>query len=263
MSNIKNIKTTNIKTTNKKIPLETIKNNETIKDNKKLNTKKNKKIENNDADGEGENTSDNDSDLICDDSDNNTQEPEIKRKYGKQKKIIMNLNDDENKPVSAGGAMIYKITDGAMRFLMIKNCGLFEDIGGKIDDTDEDIYTAVAREVEEETNKQILAKNIIKRIKKAEYVYVPRSKYVVFFVEATDNEKKLKKTDFGEYELHDNFPRIIGWLTRSEFAKSNVIKFKLNFRLKNKNIFDKLMQIEQCDVIRAPSKNLFKKVTKN
>jgi 8-oxo-dGTP pyrophosphatase MutT (NUDIX family) len=168
----------------------------------------------------------------------------------------MFLDDDPAKPVTAGGVIIYKYVKGKMMLLIIETDGKYEDIGGKIDPDDSDVFSAVAREVQEETNEQIMSEDILDRLKIASYVYVPRSKYVVYIVEATVQEKKLKKTDFGEMEEHDAFPRTIGWIARDALMKPQTIQYKMNWRLKSKELFDKLIDIEKDGMFK---KKIFKK----
>lgn len=167
-----------------------------------------------------------------------------KKKASSNKRTIMYLNDDDAKPVSAAGALIYKRSAGKMKILIIENMNKYEDIGGKIDPTDESIYHAAGREIEEETNGMIKQDNIVERLQVAPYIYVPRSKYLIFIVEATKKEKKLKKEDFGDREIHDDFPRTIGWIRRDALTKSTVIQFKMNWRMKSKSLFDKLTDID-------------------
>lgn len=156
----------------------------------------------------------------------------------------MYLNDDDAKPVTAAGALFYKKVGKQMMILIIENEAKYEDIGGKIDPDDEDIMAAAAREIEEETNGQIKGENVIDRLKLAPYIYVPRSKYVIYLVEASPAEKKLKKSDFGDREDHDGFARTIGWISREELSKPASVQFKMNWRMKCKSLFDKLTDIE-------------------
>ena len=157
----------------------------------------------------------------------------------------MYLDDDPAKPVTAGGVMIYKYVQNKIMLLIIETEGKYEDIGGKIDPEDDDIYSAVAREVQEETNEQIMSDDIIDRLKLATYVYMPKSKYVIYIVEATDIEKKLKKVDFGDMEYHDAFPRTIGWIARDALMKPHNIQYKMNWRMKSKELFNQLIEIEK------------------
>lgn len=193
-------------------------------------------------------------------SKNNTKVNTQNKKSKTRITTIVHLNNDETKPITAGGVLFYKNVDGKLMLLIIETKGKFEDIGGKIDPNDEDIYHAVAREVQEETNKQILANNIIERLQKAPYVYVPRSKYVIYLVEASVNEKKLKRNDFGDEESHTKASRTIGWISREELTKPATIQSKMNWRLKTKVLFEKLNDIEKNSKFK---KKIFKSVFKS
>lgn len=124
---------------------------------------------------------------------------------------------------------------------------MYEDLGGCVDDEDEDIFTTVAREAYEESNKLIKKNSIKKRLNKEQikYSYSPKNKYIVYIVEATEHEQELKSKDFGDTEEHDGFKRTIKWISLDEFLKSEIIKYKLNFRLKNKKLFDILNEIKK------------------
>jgi len=180
------------------------------------------------------------------------------KKSSSERKTIY-LNDDVTRPVTAAGAIFYKQVGKDMMLLLIENRAKYEDIGGKIDPDDEDIYEAAAREIEEETNGQIKSDDVIERLKTASYIYVPKSKYVIYIIEANADEKKLKKDDFGDREEHDGFERTIGWIARKEIAKPTIVKFKLNWRMISKSLFDKLAEIEGQFKFK---KSLFKKKAK-
>lgn len=165
----------------------------------------------------------------------------------KRIKLTMYMDDDEKKPVTAGGILLYKYskTKGDYLFLMIypKSRNLFEDIGGRVDENDKNIHETVAREVYEETNKLIKKKSIIKRLVDSPYVYVPKSKYVIYFVRANDSEKKLTSKDFGTKEIHDDIEREMKWIPRKKLLDAKFIKYDLAFRVKHKKVFDTIKQI--------------------
>jgi hypothetical protein len=154
------------------------------------------------------------------------------------------LNGDPDKPITASGVLIYKNVSGRMQLLIIYANNKYEDIGGKIDINDSSIYDSTGREIEEETNGVIKKQDIIDRLQNARYVYVPTAKYLVFIIKASSKEKKLQKTDFGNKEIHSNINRTIGWIDRYQFSNINIIKYKLNYRLRKKQIFDTLQSIE-------------------
>ena len=153
------------------------------------------------------------------------------------------LDDEETQPIRAGGVLLYRNNEGSIDLLLVENRGYYEDLGGCTDTDDKDFYDTVARETEEESNKMIKYKSIHKRIRDAAYIYMERSKYIVFIVEATERESKLKQADFGSKEIHDDFERTIKWIPMDVFFGQDIIQHKLNFRLKNKKLFDKLKLI--------------------
>lgn len=154
------------------------------------------------------------------------------------------LNDDESKPVTACGIMLYRFVDNELEFLVVEGRGMYEDFGGQTDPTDKDLYHTAARETYEESNKLIKKSSLKKRLKKADYVYNARSKYVIFIMKANKDEKKLEAKDFGDRELHDDIPRKVRWLNSDTMLNADIIKHKLNFRLKMKSFFDKVKEIK-------------------
>lgn len=158
-------------------------------------------------------------------------------------RVTKYLDNDISKNITAGGLILYKKDkSGNLKLLLIKKKGMYEDIGGKIDLEDETIYDTVAREVEEETNNVISSNSIIERIKKAPYFYSSHSKYVIFVVKANSNERHLRKEDFGETELHDDIERTIKWTSFRKFMKN-----KMNGRMRIKQLFDKLYELEKIE----------------
>lgn len=158
---------------------------------------------------------------------------------------------DADQIVSSGGVLLYRFNDDQMELLLVNSRGGFEDFGGKIDNADKTIYKTVARETFEESNKLINKKTLESRLKTAPYVYVKRSKYVCFILEANNDESQLKSSDFGQIEIHDNIKRNVKWVKLSDFLKKEVIKYKLNWRLKSSALFSKLNEINNqrklCD----------------
>ena len=140
--------------------------------------------------------------------------------------------------------IIYRITNNKFDLLLSEARGLYEDLGGRTDDDDKDIISTVSREAYEESNKLLDIKSIKKRIKNADPpIYMKRSKYAVYIIEATKEEAKLKSEKFGNRELHDDVPRKIKWIPLTKFMLPDILKYKINFRLKNKLLFDKLKSL--------------------
>jgi hypothetical protein len=155
------------------------------------------------------------------------------------------IGNDSTNPIRAGGVIIYRKTkDNNIDLLLIFSRGIYEDIGGRTDNEDNDIYETVAREVGEETNQIIVYDSIRDRLNNAKYVYFSKSKYVIFLVEATDKESRLTSEIFGETEIHDNISRLIQWVSLDTVLESSVIKYKLNYRMKNPLLFNKLKNIQ-------------------
>lgn len=176
----------------------------------------------------------------------------------KQNRPVFNFKGNE---VSAGGIIFYRVNDNNIDLLLIENNRSIEDIGGQTDKEDNDIYETVSREVEEESNKIFKKKNLIKRLKdpSTKHVYTKKSKYIIFLLEATKDEKKLKKSDFGTMELHDNIKRTIKWIPLEIFLDKDVISEKLNWRLKNGILFKLLNEIKSDKL----GHNIFSKYAKN
>ena len=65
-------------------------------------------------------------------------------------------DNDEFKPIRAGGIIIYKIENNSIKLLLIRtnynNKEMYEDIGGKTDSNDISFLNTISREVGEETN---------------------------------------------------------------------------------------------------------------
>lgn len=163
----------------------------------------------------------------------------------KPKKFTFNLDNNEEHPVSAGGVLFYRKSKKSIDLLLVSSRGMFEDLGGRVDAADKTIFETVSREVKEESNKQFSKRDILKRVKACNnYIYMARSKYVVYILPATDEEAKLESSAFGDREIHDDIARTIKWIPLKNFLQKEVIEHKLNWRLKSKQLFDKLKQIE-------------------
>lgn len=176
------------------------------------------------------------------------------------------LNDEHDKPISAGGIIIYKFDHGNMLLLLQESrgspsrcSGNIEDLGGLVDKDDEDIYDTISREAKEETNNILSKSKIKKRIKLSPFAYTPRSKYVIYVIEANDFEKNLVSDDFGTREEHDDFERIIKWIPLNLFLTPEFIKHKLAWRLRNGQLFNILKKIDNDKKI---SSNMFFKKNK-
>lgn len=152
------------------------------------------------------------------------------------------LDDNVETPVMAAGVLLYKIKKNVVSILLSHNRNQYEDLGGRVDFDDETIFDTVVREAYEETNELIDKEKLKKRLKTAEYFYSKKSKYVVYLVKANNKEKKLKSSDFGDKEIHDNINRKIKWIKLHKIFDEP--KLKLNFRLLNIKLHDKLKSLQ-------------------
>jgi len=178
--------------------------------------------------------------------------PSKKVPVKKNQKTVFFVDNDMTKPVTAGGVVLYKNKKGKMHILIEDSQNKYEDIGGKVDPTDRDIYHTVARETEEETHGLIKETDLLDRLKKADTIYVPISKYLIFIVEANKYEAGLKKENFGDKESHDGFDRTIGWILKEDLLHPSIIKLRLNWRIRSKGLFDKLREIEEDMKFKTP-----------
>lgn len=111
----------------------------------------------------------------------------------KKARPSFNLDDDKDKPVTAGGVLFYRQTDNTIDLLMVDSRGGYEDLGGCVDSKDKTVLHTVSREVEEESNEQFIKKNVLKRVKKCnDYIYMKRSKYVVYILPATKRGIRIR-----------------------------------------------------------------------
>ena len=170
----------------------------------------------------------------------------MSKKSVKQKPIfnIKLENSDDEIKISAGGVILYRIKNGVLELLLMTNRNKYEDLGGTSDVGDLNIYDTVSREVSEESNELIDIKSIMDRIQKSDYILSKTCKYIIFIIKANDKERNLVSEQFGDREIHDDIPRTISWVPISEFLKSDTIKNNLNFRLKNRNIFEALKKLD-------------------
>lgn len=157
---------------------------------------------------------------------------------------IFYYNNDKNNEIKAGGLLIYKKENDNLFLLLIENRGLYEDIGGRCDLSDKNIIETITREVEEETNYIIKKENLDLVLENYEEFYNKKCKYLMLILHADEYLKNLKSEQFGDIEIHDNIQRKIKWIDINEFFDKNIIKYKLNFRLKNKILFDILENIK-------------------
>ena len=161
-----------------------------------------------------------------------------------QSRVVPSLNAKSKlytNTVSACGCLFYRIKSKKLQLLLIyyedPNWPKLDDLGGQIDDSDDTIFDAIARETSEETNNVITKEYIMERFadkKDIEEFYNQQSKYYVVLM-------KVKKTFhpdtevFGNFEKTDKIKREIKW------ADYETVKQNLAYRLlKNKKLMDYL-----------------------
>jgi hypothetical protein len=156
---------------------------------------------------------------------------------------IFHLN--KRNTIFAGGVLLYKIDDNQIYVLMSlpSYTNDYEDIGGKIEFTDTNIYDTVIRETMEETNDKIYIDKC--RLEKSQSFYNGFGKYMLFLTKATQNESKYTPPDFGDYEIHDNIKRKIQWISDTEFLQyANNICKRINFE----QIYNALINIKMQSI---------------
>jgi hypothetical protein len=158
-------------------------------------------------------------------------------------KITKPVFSHDGGDVKAGGCLLYKFNkDNELYILLMKSREKFEDLGGTTDTKDKTILDTISREVYEESNKLISKESIKARIEKLTPIYIKTSKYLLYILEATEEEAKLKSELFGKLELHDNIKRTVHWMKYNRI-KDEDYQEKLNFRLKYYPVFNKLKSV--------------------
>jgi hypothetical protein len=147
-----------------------------------------------------------------------------------QKKIFY-LSDDETMPVVAGGILLYKIKNHKIYFLMIDNHGNYEDFGGKFYQSDDNIFDTIVKQASKQSNFLLNEDKIKERMLSATYVYIKHSKYIVYLINANEQEQK------------ENYDNTIKWVQMRTLLRPEVIKHKINIRLKDKSFFDTIKKI--------------------
>ena len=128
-------------------------------------------------------------------------------------------NNDENQPIRAGGVVFYKSDPVTKQIKMLMQYtkridqktnikrNVYEDIGGKTDEKDNNINDTIMREVVEETN-GIITKEIVKEHldkdhnKMTQGYYLKHSKYYLILVEANKSIINIDRRAFGKEEIN-------------------------------------------------------------
>ena len=168
-------------------------------------------------------------------------------------------NNDNTKPIRAGGVILYKRTNNNnIEILLIKkiigNVSRYEDIGGKTDSMDTNILDTISREADEETN-NVVNKTIIKnQLINSNLIYSYKSKYVVAFTKANKYERKLNSDMFGTEETHDKIIRTIHWVNINDILE-NKICLHPRLRMMIKELKDELNSLKISNVLVQNNKS--------
>lgn len=155
-------------------------------------------------------------------------------------------NNNKTNPLRAGGCLFYKFDENnKMHVLLITNHGKYEDFGGKTDEVDKCIEDTIIREVMEESNCLIDECELKDQLIKNNCIYVKRSKYLLYIIEASEKQAKLTGEMFGNKELHDNLFRTVEWMLYEEMKS----KKNIHVRLLSADIFNHLDTINNIKKI--------------
>lgn len=194
-------------------------------------------------------------------NDNTTINTEMDNNINKLKTIIKKSknNSKENErvekrktlyygknAVKASGVMFYKRKrvkknskndnkyNSGIEVLVLFTKGKYEDPGGKIDEIDESIEAAAAREVSEETNNVITQDMALSMInhKSTKCHYSKISKYLLYLVEANNEIKNINMDDFGTREIKYDYKRIFQWIDIDKlYSQTNINGRRINPRI--------------------------------
>lgn len=170
----------------------------------------------------------------------------------RNKRPTFYYNNDELKPIKAGGVIIYKIEEKSIKILLIKIkyinqkkdiYDFYEDIGGKTDKIDISFYDTISREVAEETNNVINPQIIKYQMSYSDDLYIEHAKYLLYIIKANSYERNLNTQSFGNKEIHDNIDRTIEWIDINDYL-NNTKKFNPRIHSNEiKEYFTKLIKL--------------------
>ena len=112
--------------------------------------------------------------------------------------------------VHAAGICLFKKDENGIKILFQYKNNLYEDLGGKINHKDNDIFDTVIREAAEESNNLIIIEK--ERIKTSKLYYNKPAKYLSMVLEANLKESLFVAENFGKKETCDNINRTIEWI---------------------------------------------------
>ncbi len=150
-----------------------------------------------------------------------------------ESKTVVNLKDMANlyeHSISACGCVLYKHINGEVHLLLVKYTNpkfpLLDDLGGKIELTDESLFEAMAREVAEETN-QVISHAELQRLvistDSIHHYYNHLCKYYATIVKVP--EDYLADTSiFGSVETGNQIGRTLQWFRISDLSKRDLAR---------------------------------------
>lgn len=151
-----------------------------------------------------------------------------------ENKIIASLECKEDlyeNSISACGCLFYRIYKSKLQLLLISYSDpkwpKLDDLGGRIDETDNSVFDAIARETSEETNGVINVNFMMSVLFKSDsnkFFYNKQSKYYVV-VSQVNEHFYPDTTVFGDFETTDKINRVIKWFDYDQ------VKPNLAFRL--------------------------------
>jgi hypothetical protein len=141
-------------------------------------------------------------------------------------------NNDENQPIRSGGVMFYKLEPLTKQIKILmqytervdqktnKKRNVYEDIGGKTDEKDNNINDTIIREVVEETN-GIITEEIVKEHLDKEHqgYYLNHSKYYLILVEANKSIINIDRRAYGKVETNGK-KRQFHWIDSNRLKTS-------------------------------------------
>lgn len=131
----------------------------------------------------------------------------------------------DNEPIRACGVIFYKKNKltGDIKILIEYSNNIYEDIGGKTDILDKDIYDTIIRETIEETN-GVITKQIIDKYILANHhlIYVSKAKYILMLVEANNDIINIDNRRYGTVEKLTGKIRQFQWINYNRLKHSTV-----------------------------------------
>jgi len=121
--------------------------------------------------------------------------------------------------ISACGCLFYRIYNAKLQLLLISYLDpkrpRFDDLGGKVDESDSDVNDTISREISEETNGVItyefMQTHLHHNSTTTNIFYNKSSKYYVVVLQV-DETFHPDTSVFGDFEETDRIHRVINWM---------------------------------------------------